>query len=49
MIESFAIVIIVALLLGEITKKLHLPNLVGMLIAGIIVGPYVLDLLIQSY
>ena len=45
MIESFAIVIIVGLLLGAFAKKLNLPNLVGMLIAGIIVGPYVLDLL----
>lgn len=45
MIESFAIVIIVGLLLGAFAKKLNLPNLVGMLSAGIIVGPYVLDLL----
>ena len=45
MIESFAIVIIVGLLLGAFAKKLNLPNLVGMLCAGIIVGPYVLDLL----
>lgn len=45
MIESFAIVIIVGLLLGALAKKLNLPNLVGMLCAGIIVGPYVLDLL----
>lgn len=45
MIESFAIVIIVGVLLGALAKKLNLPNLVGMLSAGIIVGPYVLDLL----
>lgn len=38
MLFSFGIMIILALLLGEIAQKLHLPRLFGMLVAGIILG-----------
>ena len=34
--------------LGFICKKLHLPSLIGMLITGIVLGPFVLDLIDPS-
>lgn len=48
MLLSLALVFLVGLLLGGVMKKLRLPALLGMLVAGIILGPYVLDLLDES-
>ncbi len=45
MLTSIAILTLSALLLGSIFKKLKLPSLIGMLLVGIVLGPYVLDIL----
>lgn len=45
LLTSVAIILLSALLLGSIFKKLKLPPLIGMLIVGIILGPYVLNLI----
>jgi len=44
-LTSVAIITLSALLLGAVFGKLRLPPLIGMLLVGIITGPYVLDLL----
>ena len=48
MLTSLAYIFLCGLLLGEIFKKLNLPNLMGMLITGIILGPYVSNLIDPS-
>lgn len=45
MLISLAYLIILALVLASLSAKLHLPRLVGMMAAGIILGPYVLNLI----
>ena len=45
MLLSIALIILVVMSLASISKKLKLPILVGMLLTGIILGPYVLNLL----
>ncbi len=45
MLFSLALIFLLGMALGKISDILHLPNLVGMLITGIILGPYVLNLL----
>lgn len=42
---SLAIILLLGLLLGELFKKLRLPSLLGMLLTGILIGPYALDLI----
>lgn len=48
MIESFALIFLVGLGIGEIFKKLKLPNIIGMIIAGVLLGPYVLNMIDSS-
>lgn len=48
MIMSLGIIFICGLLLAGIFKRLGLPSLVGMLIAGIVLGPYALNLIDES-
>ncbi len=48
MLTSLAFICIVALSLGYIFNKLHLPSLIGMLLTGIILGPYVADVISPS-
>lgn len=48
MLTSLAFVFLVGLSLAAISQKLHLPRLVGMLLCGILLGPYALDLLDPS-
>ena len=48
MLTSLALIFLCGLLLGSLFKKLRLPSLIGMLITGIILGPYVLNLLDES-
>ncbi|QQK08422.1 cation:proton antiporter [Miniphocaeibacter halophilus] len=48
MLFSLALIFILGILLGEIFKKLKLPNLIGMLLTGIILGPYALNLIDNS-
>ena len=45
MLTSLALIFLSGLLLGALFKKLGLPSLIGMLIAGILLGPSVLNLL----
>lgn len=44
MLESLALILLVGLAMGTICKKIKLPRIIGMLITGIVLGPYVLDL-----
>lgn len=43
MAESFALIIGVGLLADLLFRRLNLPGLIGMLMAGVLVGPYVLN------
>lgn len=45
MISSLAYIFLFGLLMSELFKKLKLPGIIGMLITGIVLGPYVLNLL----
>ena len=45
MLTSLALMLILGLLLGSIFHKLNLPRLLGMMITGMILGPYALNLL----
>ena len=48
MLLSIGLIILVGLFLGWIVSKIHLPRIIGMLIAGILLGPYVLNILDNS-
>ncbi len=48
MLTSLAYIFLLALLLGYIFNKLRLPALLGMLITGIVLGPYALNLIDTS-
>ncbi len=48
MLLSFGLLILAGLFSGWIFSKIHLPRIIGMLIAGILLGPYVLNLLDPS-
>lgn len=45
MLVSFGLIIIFGLIFGFFCKKLKIPALIGMLFTGIILGPYVLNLI----
>lgn len=45
MLTSLALIFLLGLLLGAIFKRLNLPGLLGMLVTGMILGPYAFDLL----
>lgn len=45
MLLSIALILIVGMTMGSICKKIKLPSLIGMLATGIVLGPYVLNLL----
>ena len=48
MLTSLAFIFLVGLAAAAICQQLKLPRIIGMLITGIILGPYVLDLLDPS-
>ena len=48
MLTSFALIFLTGLFMAAVSRRLHLPRIVGMLLAGILIGPYVLDLLDPS-
>ena len=48
MLTSLAYIFLTGLLLGWIFKKLRLPGLLGLLITGMLLGPYAFNLLDQS-
>ncbi len=45
MLLSLALMILMGMFLGWVCKKLHLPALMGMIVTGIVLGPYVLNLI----
>ena len=45
MLASLSLIFIVGLAMGAICQKLKLPRIIGILVTGIVLGPYVLDLL----
>lgn len=48
MLLSIALILLVGMSMGWICQKMKLPGLLGMLATGIVLGPYVLDLLDPS-
>lgn len=48
MFSSLAFVILVGLALAALCQAIRLPRIIGMLFTGILLGPYVLDLLDDS-
>lgn len=48
MLTSLSFIFLVGLAMGAICQKLKLPRIIGMLVTGIVLGPYVLDLLDPS-
>lgn len=48
MLSSLSLIFLVGLAMGAICQRLKLPRIIGMLVTGIILGPYVLDLLDPS-
>ena len=48
MLTSLALVFLVGLSMAAICQKIKLPRIIGMLLTGIILGPYVFDLFDQS-
>lgn len=45
MLLSIALILLCGMSMSWICKKLKLPGLLGMLLTGIVLGPYVLNLL----
>ncbi|MDU4880796.1 MAG: cation:proton antiporter, partial [Clostridioides difficile] len=48
MLTSLALIFLLGMASGGIFKRIKLPNLLGMLLTGIILGPYVLNLIDNS-
>lgn len=48
MLTSLALIFLVGISLAAIFKKIKLPGIIGMLITGVVLGPFVLDLLDPS-
>lgn len=48
MLASLSLIFIVGLAMGAICQKLKLPRIIGILVSGIVLGSYVLDLLDPS-
>ena len=45
MVESVAYILLIGSLFSFLLKKMHLPKLLGMIFAGILIGPYFLNIL----
>ncbi len=48
MLTSLSFIFLVGLAMGAVCQKLKLPRIIGMLVTGIVLGPYVLNLLDPS-
>ena len=48
MLLSIALILMIGMFMGWVCQKVKLPSLLGMLVTGIILGPYVLNLLDAS-
>ncbi len=49
MLISLALTLLCGMLFGEIFKKFHIPPLLGMIVAGLIIGPSAFNLLDESF
>lgn len=48
MLYSIALILLIGLLAGWLCKKVKLPSLLGMILTGILIGPYMLNLIDNS-
>ena len=48
MLLSLGLIILLGLVLAGLFKKMHVPSLVGFIITGMVLGPFVLDLMDDS-
>lgn len=48
MLLSIALILLLGMMMGWICKKAHLPGLIGMLMTGIMLGPYAMNLIDAS-
>lgn len=48
MLLSIALILLLGMFMGWLCKKIHLPGLAGMLLTGILLGPYALNLIDSS-
>ncbi|WP_255763940.1 cation:proton antiporter [Jeotgalibaca sp. MA1X17-3] len=48
MLTSIAFVLVFGLLLGYVFRKMKVPGLIGMILAGVLLGPYVFNFLDDS-
>lgn len=48
MLPSIALILVVGMAMGWLCQKVKLPSLLGMLITGMVLGPYVCNLLDDS-
>ena len=48
MLQSLALIFLVGLAMAAICQKCRLPRIIGMLLTGVVLGPYVLNLLDPS-
>ena len=48
MLTSIALILLLGLLLGSLFSRLKLPSLLGMIIVGIVLGPYALNMIDES-
>ena len=48
MVESIAYIVLFGLFFATFMQRLHLPRLLGMIIAGMVIGPYCLNILDES-
>ena len=48
MLTSLSLIFLVGLVMGAICQKLKLPRIIGLLVTGIVLGPYILDFLDPS-
>ena len=48
MLTSLSFIFLVGLAMAAICQRIRLPRIIGMLLTGIVLGPYVLDLLDPS-
>lgn len=48
MLESLALIFLTGMIFGKFFERIHLPSLIGMILAGILIGPSGLNLIDQS-
>ena len=39
------VILLIGLLFGRLAKRFYLPNVTGYILSGVLIGPYVLDLI----